>query len=38
VIIDKLPFAPDDPLLAARLDYIGRRGGIRSSIITCRKP
>jgi ATP-dependent DNA helicase DinG len=28
VIIDKLPFAPpDDPLLAARLDYIARRGG-----------
>ena len=28
VIIDKLPFAPpDDPLLAARLEYIARRGG-----------
>jgi ATP-dependent DNA helicase DinG len=28
VVIDKLPFAPpDDPLLAARLDYIAREGG-----------
>ena len=28
VVIDKLPFAPpDDPLLAARLEYISREGG-----------
>jgi ATP-dependent DNA helicase DinG len=28
VVIDKLPFAvPDDPLLAARMEHINKRGG-----------
>ena len=37
VIIDKLPFAPpDDPLLAARLQYIARQGG--NPFLDCQLP
>ena len=39
VVIDKLPFAPpDDPVLAARVDYLEKKGPILSSFTSCRAP